>query len=330
MLIKSADDKSKRLRLLQELQSSPNLDARQRDWLAKNLHNTRQGVSGEQQAAHYLDNYLRDSKNHMLIHDLRIVVEGEVAQIDHLLIGRSIFYLFETKTFGGNLVINDYGEFTVEYPGEKLYGIPSPIEQSRRHANVLARLLETLEIGPRLGSKPRFEHIVLVDPSRTIQRPNPKKLDTSHVIKADAFPSWHKNFSEKALGIAETLALFADMRSQETVKAWAEKIARQHRPTNLLDLPDFMAPRAPAPKPPTRPANVPPAPLTAAPVPNLPPKVTPEQLSQSLPNDKAEAKRLICVTCNEKITFAEGRFCWSNEKRFNGKQYCRAHQADFK
>lgn len=33
MLIKSADDKSKRLRLLEDLQNSPHLDARQREWL---------------------------------------------------------------------------------------------------------------------------------------------------------------------------------------------------------------------------------------------------------------------------------------------------------
>lgn len=33
MLIKTADDKQRRLRLLEELQRSPLLDARQRNWL---------------------------------------------------------------------------------------------------------------------------------------------------------------------------------------------------------------------------------------------------------------------------------------------------------
>ena len=37
MLIKSADDKFKRLALLQDLQQSPVLDARQKDWLREQL-----------------------------------------------------------------------------------------------------------------------------------------------------------------------------------------------------------------------------------------------------------------------------------------------------
>ena len=42
MLFKSADDKSKRLRLLESLQASPHIDARQRNWLAEEL--TRQHI----------------------------------------------------------------------------------------------------------------------------------------------------------------------------------------------------------------------------------------------------------------------------------------------
>jgi hypothetical protein len=47
---------------------------------------------------------------------LRFVLDGEVAQIDHLIINRGMgMYLVETKNYAGNLVINDHGEFTVEY-----------------------------------------------------------------------------------------------------------------------------------------------------------------------------------------------------------------------
>jgi hypothetical protein len=40
-------------------------------------------------------------------------------------------------------------------------------------------------------------------------------------------------------------------------------------------------------------------------------------------------KRLICATCGVKISFPEGKFCWSNPGRFVDLQYCRVHQADF-
>ena len=300
MLVKAADDKTKRLRLLEDLQRSPRLDARQKEWLAKELRATKQGIQGERNAAHYLDNYLGSSKNFMVIHDLRIKVDEEVAQIDHLLVGRAFFILLETKTFGGDIAVNERGEFSVQYPGEKVYNIPSPFEQSRRHANVLQKLLERLSIRPRTGGRHRMEHVVLVDPSRAVRRPNDKILDTSFLVKADQFPDWHTKWAEKNPGVIELFTTLADVRGQETVKEWAEKIVCQHRPSPQLDLPDFMQPRE-------------------------------EQTSSSAANaptaPAAEKRKLMCATCGMKISFAEGKFCWNNEHRFGGYQYCREHQA---
>jgi len=38
-------------------------------------------------------------------------------------------------------------------------------------------------------------------------------------------------------------------------------------------------------------------------------------------------RKLVCATCQAKISFPEGKFCWNQEKRFRGLQYCREHQA---
>jgi hypothetical protein len=313
MLIKAADDKTKRLRLLENLQGSPRLDARQKDWLTKELRKTKQGMQGEKSAAHYLDNYLRDSKNFMVIHDLRISVEGEVAQIDHLLVGRAFFILLETKTFGGDIAVNERGEFSVQYPGERVYGIPSPLEQSRRHENVLQKLLDRLEIRPRSGRRHSMEHVVLVAPARAIKRPADKHLDTSFLVKADQFPDWHKKWADRNPGVIELFSTLADVRGQETIKEWAEKIVRQHRPSPLLELPEFMQPRAEqvqaSPVAPASPTSVPLLGVAAA---------------------AAEKRKLACAACGTKISFAEGKFCWNQEQRFGGYQYCREHQAAFK
>lgn len=85
MLIKSADDKSKRLALLEDLQKSNRLDQKQKDWLRDELNRLRKGIQGERDAAFYIETYYRDSENYAIIHDLRLVVNG-VAQIDHLLL----------------------------------------------------------------------------------------------------------------------------------------------------------------------------------------------------------------------------------------------------
>ena len=322
MLLKPSDDKSKRLRVLEELQQSPLLDAAQRDWLQKELDRLRKGIQGEKAAAHYLDNFLASSKNSVLMHDLRFEVDGEVAQIDHMLLTRGAgIMLFETKNFSGNLRINEHGEFSVNY-GTREYGIPSPLEQSRRHANVLSKLLGRLEIVPRLGSQMEFHHIVLVDPKATIARPPAKAFDTSMVIKADSFPEWHKRFVDVEFGVLDVVKGLANVRSADTLREWGEKLLREHRPADLLKLPDFMAANSPA---------------AATPRPAQTRSTDPTRASESAPPSAAipdpsvsPGKKLICAHCGAKISFAEGKFCWNNAKRFGGLQYCREHQRLFK
>jgi len=321
MLLKSADDKSKRLRLLEELQQSPLLDSAQRDWLQKELDRLRKGIQGEKDAAHYLDNYLSGSDRSVLMHDLRFEVDGEVAQIDHVLLTRAAgIMLFETKNFSGNLRINEHGEFSVNY-GAREYGIPSPLEQSRRHANVLKKLLVRLEIVPRLGNQMEFHHIVLVDPKATIRRPPAKAFDTSMVIKADSFPEWHKRFVDVDVGVLDVVRGLANLRSLDTLREWGEKLLRQHRPPDPFKLPDFMTPKASASAPGAT------APVIPKPAP-APPGEAPS--SATLKASEPPAKKLICAHCGAKITFPEGKFFWNNATRFGGLQYCREHQKLFK
>jgi hypothetical protein len=319
MLLKSADDKSKRIRLLESLCDAPPLDTRQREWARQELDRLRKGIQGEKSAAHYLDNYLRDSKDRVLIHDLRIVVDGETAQIDHLLMNRGgTVILFETKNFNGHVSINEQGEFSVSY-GAQRFGIPSPIEQSRRHANVLDKLFASLGIEPRVGGRFHYFHLVLIDPKATITRPDAKVLDTSHVMKADMFQKWHTAHIDKGPGILDSFKVLANIRSQETLQEWGAKLVRQHRPADLLELPDFMKPRTPPPR-------------QAAATSQSQTSGTTHSAQPAAPNASPEsvAKKLICAHCNAKISFAEGKFCWGNERRFGGLQYCREHQALFK
>ena len=313
MALKEADDKSKRLQLLTELQQSSHLTPSQKNWLKDEYHRVLKGVQGERDAAFYLDSYFKDSANHVVMHDLRFVVEGVVAQIDHLVITRAAgMFLFETKNYTGNLHINEMGEFTAVY-GRERYGIPSPIEQSHRHERVLSQLLKTLGIAPRLGGNMEFHHVVLLHPQAIITRPPGKTFDSSGVMKADQFPSWHKHFADKEVGAIGVLKLFGNVRSTETIREWGEKLLRQHRPADLLALPDFIKPQ---PQITThRPQPAPPADGGLAAKPSLPTEVP--------------SKKLLCAHCGQKITYAEGKFCWNNERRFGGLQYCREHQGLF-
>lgn len=295
MLIKSADDKSRRIALLESLLDAPQLSAEQKAWLQREAKNLRYGVQGERDAAHYIDNHFADAPNHAVIHDLRLEHEGQVAQIDHLVIARGFtLYLLETKNFSGNVQINDFGEFSVSYGPGKAFGIPSPLEQSRRHENILIKVLEQLGISGRIQRKPDFIHVVLIHPKGSIQRPDAKKYDASNVIKADQFASWREKNVEKSMSALQTLGAVLNLRSADTVREWADALVRLHRPADLLALPDFIQPRAVA------------------------------------DDSGAIKKRCICESCGAKISYAEAKFCWNNPQRFGGTQYCREHQAAFK
>lgn len=318
MLLKSADDKTKRLALLAELQSSAQLDASQKQWLREESIRYQRGVQGEKDAAYYLDSHFKDGRNHVVMHDLRFVVDGQVAQIDHLVLNRmGHMYLIETKNFSGNVDVNEHGEFSVQY-GRERFGIPSPLEQSRRHEPILIKLLEQLELSGRVDKRPDFHHVVMLHPKAIINRPDPKRFDTSFLIKADQFPSWHARFADQ-LGTGTVLRGLFNMRSLDTLIEWGEKLLRQHRPADLLALPPFMQPKVPA---------RPPAPI-------LPQRAAAQEATAadhaelSTDSPVSPAKRLICTHCGSKISYPEGKFCWGNPTRFGGQQYCREHQALF-
>ncbi len=315
VLLKTADDKSKRLNLLEDLQRSPLLEAGQKKWLREELMRLRKGIQGENESAYFLDQYFKDGENHVVLHDLRFVVGDDVVQIDHLVINRgSCIYLLETKNYAGNLQINEQGEFTAQYDDDR-FGIPSPVEQSHRHERVLQRLLDRLDIGSRTGGGVNFYHVVMMHPKAVIQRPAQDLFDTRNVIKADQFPTWHQQFVDREFGITKLLRHAANMRSLETIKEWGEKLKRQHRPANLLELPPFMQPK-----------ERPPAPTMS----DVAPRRTELPVtSVADPAPGAPAKRLICGHCGTKISYPEGKFCWNNSARFGGNQYCRAHQPLF-
>jgi hypothetical protein len=306
------------LRCSRICRSQPCWTFKQKKWLREELSRFRKGIKGEEESAYYLDQHFKSGENHVLLHDLRFEFEGDVAQIDHLIINRlGMFYLAETKNDAGSVTINSHGEFTVEYDEDR-FGVPSPIEQSRRHERILRKMLDRLEITSRLGTTMDFHHVVMFHPKAIITRPPPSDLDTSNVIKADQFPSWHTKFVDKTMGTGAVLRGLANVRTLDTVKEWGEKLMRQHRPQNQLALPEFMQPSV---KPIRAPA--------ATPSPMQPIQVAPVAVQAPSAGEDAGAKRLICLHCNSKISYAEGKYCWNNAVRFKGGQYCREHQALF-
>lgn len=256
MLIKVVDSKVDALATLEQLKQRPHLTETQQKAIEKEIRIFRAGMKGEEESAYLIDFDLKDSKNYMVIHDLRLDINGRVAQIDHLLINRTLnIFVLETKHFHSGIKINESGEFLRWNDFRKTYeGMASPLEQNERHIVVLKDAFKVIDMPTRLGMRlmPSFSPYVLISASSRIDRP--QKFDTSLVIKADALTSTimqlvdapMKNPLSNALN---TLGSAARVVSSETLEDIARKLCALHTPITIDYKAKFGLTDAPQPTP---------------------------------------------------------------------------------
>lgn len=295
MLIKSADDRRDDVQALQGLLQRPGITPLQAERIDREIRKIRAGAKAEAEAAYDIDFHHKDSKNWALIHDLRIEFQGRVAQIDHLLINRCLdFWVCESKSFSQGVSMNDAGEFTSFYAGRP-QGIPSPVEQNRRHIAVLQAVLASslVSLPTRLGITlgPRFHSLVLISQGARITRPAKPFEGMETVIKSDNLRSAITSRIDKASGL-DTLLSATRFVGSDTLHDLALQIVRLHRPLRVqwaakfgmaeavdeAAVPAVQEPQAryasvgplPAPAPDLRPQSLAPAASAAAPEPAVP------------------------------------------------------------
>ncbi len=212
----------------------------QRFLIERELKTMRSGVYGEKDSAYYIDFYFGNSRNWAIIHDLRFGHKGQVAQIDHLLVNRFFdIYVLESKNYSYKLKISPEGEFEV-HDGKQYIGIPSPIEQNKRHIHLLGRFLKYRNILPKrigISIRPRFKNLILVSPKSIIIRPSEKTFDTSSVIKADTLRTKIDQEVDKGKNPLADLATISKICSSSTLEATARRLAAFHKPLKV----DFRA-----------------------------------------------------------------------------------------
>ena len=151
MLIKERDNHDSDVESLRSLLDCQ-ISAKQRFLIEREIKCVGSGIRGEESSAYYIDFRYKDSPNWAIIHDLRLEYRGFVAQIDHLLINRFLdFYVLESKNYYYGIKIAPEGEFLV-WNGKTYVAIESPIEQNKRHIDLLARVVQQPGFLPtRLG-----------------------------------------------------------------------------------------------------------------------------------------------------------------------------------
>lgn len=227
MLLKNKDDNQDVVNYLSDLLERDIPDDKKR-LIERELKNLHSGNKGEKTSAYYLNFDYSASKNWAIIHDLRLEHDGDVAQIDHLMIGRMLdIYVIESKNFTNGVSISDEGHFSYFYKNRP-FSIPSPISQNERHIRLLNRFLSENNLLPkRLGVtlKPIFRNIVLISPQSRLTKPKSGLYDCTAVMKADMFVERLKKDMNE-----ENLMNLAKVISSDSLKDFSEKIILHHKP----------------------------------------------------------------------------------------------------
>ena len=232
MILKRIDNKDNQISELEHLLAIAPKD--RKPMIEKELRLLRAGIKGEQEAAYLIDFDFKPSANTMVIHDLRLKISNRVAQIDHLLIHRTLnIFVLETKWFHSKMKITEHGDFLIWNNYKKAYGgMASPFTQNERHIAVLADAFKKIEMPSRIGMKlsPVFHSLVLISPEAVIERPS--KYDTSHIIKADILKQTVDNQFE-ANGFFENVRSLSRVVSTETVKDIGYRLIALHKPATF-------------------------------------------------------------------------------------------------
>jgi hypothetical protein len=231
MIIKEGDSRELQINQLEKLIALATSEE-QRKMISRELKMLRSGSKGEKDSAYFIDFKYKSSRKWAVIHDLRIELEGSVAQMDHLIINRWFdIYVLESKHYAAGIQITREGEFLVFHRGS-YRPIESPIEQNERHVFLLKRAIEHHEIMPtKMGIRiaPKYKSYVLISPESKVLRPPKSQFDTGNVIKSDLL----LDRILKELDNISLAPVLAKMCTSETLMEVATKLARLHRPAQF-------------------------------------------------------------------------------------------------
>jgi hypothetical protein len=173
--IKSSDSRDGDLSQLSALLTRQDISQTTRRRIEEMIRMVAAGARTQAEAEYQIEFRARDSRTVATIHDLRIEFNGWVAQIDHLLINRVLeIWVCESKSFAEGVRISEHGHWSAYYGGQPR-GIPSPIEQNKRHMKVLGDLFASglVPLPRRLGFvvKPTLRGVVLLSNSAQVDIP---------------------------------------------------------------------------------------------------------------------------------------------------------------
>lgn len=171
------------------------------------------GDTSEKQMAFYLKRAFGPAPDLYVLNDIRIEFQGEVAQMDHVVVSRWGLFIVESKSVSGSVRINSHGEWLRELKGSK-QGMASPIRQAEMQSLLLKAYLQHHKERLRnamLGLQKGFAFCpiniyVAISDSGVIHR----QVDLPEVMKADVVVSAIQSWLSKRTSLKSILSLGKD------------------------------------------------------------------------------------------------------------------------
>ncbi len=150
------------------------------------------GNRHEHDVAFYLSRAFADNEGVFVFNDLKLERNGNIAQIDHLVIHKYGFIVVESKSIYGEVKVNARGEWSRSYRGQ-WKGMPSPIKQAELQINILKDLLQDHAdelLGKILGIRKGFgareyEIICAVSSTAIVHRDEIPEEINSRIFKSE-------------------------------------------------------------------------------------------------------------------------------------------------
>ena len=230
MVYKNIDNKDELLKKYEELLRLTNYNKE----ILRDYTNIKKGYGQELDSAYILNYHFESRKNSIVLHDVRLDIDGQTAQFDHIIVSLFGISIFESKYFSNKIEIDRYDNWYIYTQNNKKIGIKSPIQQNQRHRELLLRFLKEKDLIPkRLGIEISFDikDFVLLSSQTVVEGKIPKNV-VKYDIGAKVFDDFIDDDIDKYFGLNAT-KMFVNLMTKKEMKDIAKSIVRYNKPVKF-------------------------------------------------------------------------------------------------
>jgi len=161
----------------------------------KEIKAMKRGLQGEKTVDFELKNCISPF---IYLHDVRIEYDELTSQIDYLVITKKYICVIETKQLLGDVNINIEGEFIRVYKNKNGYenkeGMLSPIEQNKKHVNLIKKILKEVF---ECDNVPVKSLVIMANPKAIIRKKYAPEEIQNQIIRAENLGNYIENLDNE-------------------------------------------------------------------------------------------------------------------------------------